>query len=135
MVEYVTRPDTTPPDDVSGTPFADLDVRTLVSEERQGSELALVGQTIYPAPDGTHEHHLHPDAEEIVIVTSGKGWYRVGDDYYDLRAGDVVFVPKNTAHSGGASPDEDMVIIWVLGGAGSMDKAGYESVAAIPRPR
>ena len=133
VTEYVVRADTTPPDDVSGTPFSHLDVRTLVSAQRQGSQRTMVGRTVYWGGGATHEHHLHPDAEEIVIVLSGRGWYRVGDDFHDLAPGDVVFVPMNTAHSGGSTGEEDMVVLWILGGAPSMDVAGYVSVPEIAR--
>lgn len=133
MVNHVVRADTTEPGDWSDTPFAHLDIRTLVSEERQQSELVMVGQTIYP-PGGTHEHHLHPDAEEVVIVMSGRGWHRVGADYYDIGPGDIVFVPANAAHSAGAEEgDEPMVILWILGGAPSLEKAGYEAVQPLRR--
>ena len=77
--EYVVRADTTPPADLSGTAFSHLDVRWLVNEERNGAELTGVGQTIYPAHGGTHEVHLHPKAEEVVIVQSGRGRHLVGD--------------------------------------------------------
>ncbi|MCY3561921.1 MAG: cupin domain-containing protein [bacterium] len=130
--EFVTRAETTPPDDLSGTAFAHLDVRTLVSDARQGSEQVMVGRTVYPGGGGTHEHHLHPDAEEVVIVLSGRGWHRVGDAYYEIGPGDVVFVPANTAHSAGSVGAEDMVILWVLGGVPSLEQAGYQSVPEIP---
>jgi quercetin dioxygenase-like cupin family protein len=135
MVQHVVRADTTEPGDWSGTAFGHLDIRTLVSEDRQRSEKVMVGQTIYP-PGGTHEHHLHPDAEEIVIVMSGRGWHRVGTDYYDIGPGDVVYVPANAAHSAGAEEgDTPMVILWILGGAPSLEKAGYEAVQELPRNR
>lgn len=127
-IEYVVRAATTPPDDLTGTAFAHLDVRTLVGADRQGSTSVMVGQTIYPANGGTHEHHLHPDAEEVVIVTAGRGWHRVGDRIFRITVGDVVFVPRNTAHSAGADGPEDMHIVWVLGGAASLAAAGYVSV-------
>ena len=134
VVEYVVRADTTPPGDWSGTPFGHLDIRTLVSEDRQRSEKVMIGQTIYP-PGQTHEHHRHPDAEEVVIVMSGHGWHRVGSDYYDIGPGDIIFVPANAEHSAGADEgDESMVIVWVLGGAPSLEKAGYEAVPDLPRP-
>ena len=135
MVHRVVNPASVEPDDWSGTAFAHLDIRVLVSDERQQSEKTMVGQTIYP-PGETHEHHRHPDAEEVVIVMSGRGWHRVGDEYYDIGPGDVVFVPVDTAHSAGADDgDEPMVILWILGGAPSLAKAGYEAVAALPRDR
>lgn len=129
--EFVVRADTTGPSDLSDTAFSHLDVRWLVSEDRQGSELVGVGQTVYPARGGTHEHHLHPDAEEVVIVMSGHGWHRVGDTIYDIGPGDVVFVPRNTPHSACCTSDDDLVILWVLGGVPSLEKAGYEPVAEI----
>lgn len=129
--EYVVRADTTPPSDLSGTAFSHLDVRWLVNEVRQNSQLVGVGQTIYPANGGTHEHHLHPDAEEVVIVMSGSGWHRVGDEIHMIRSGDVVFVPKNTPHSACCTSKENMVILWVLGGAPSLERAGYQSVPEV----
>ncbi len=126
--EFVVNPATTEPSNLEGTAFSHLDVRWLVSEERQGSEMVGVGQTIYPARGGTHEHHLHPDAEEVVIVVSGSGWHRVGDEIYDIGPGDVVFVPRNTAHSACCTSEDDLVILWVLGGVPSLEKAGYLTV-------
>ena len=135
MVQHVVRADTTEPGDWSGTPFGHLDIRTLVSEDFQRSEKVMVGQTIY-GPGETHEHHLHPDAEEVVIVMSGHGWHRVGSDVFDIGPGDIVFVPTNAEHSAGADAgDEPMVIIWILGGAPSLEKAGYEAVEELPRNR
>ena len=130
--EYVVRADTTPLDDLTGTAFAHLDCRTLVSDARQGSEKVMVGRTVYPGGGGTHEHHLHPNAEEVVIVLSGRGWHRVGDDYYEVGPGDVVFVPVNAAHSAGSIGEEDMVILWVLGGVPSLERAGYQAVPVAP---
>lgn len=129
--EFVVRADTTLPSDLTGTAFAHLDVRWLVGESRQESELVGVGQTIYPARGGTHEHHLHPDAEEVVIVLSGRGWHRVGDEIYDIGPGDVVYVPRNTAHSACCTSDDDLVILWVLGGAPSLERAGYTAVTEL----
>lgn len=126
--EFVVRADTTAPASLEGTAFAHLDVRWLVSDVRNGAERVGVGQTIYPANGGTHEHHLHPDAEEVVIVLSGSGWHRVGDTIYDIGPGDVVYVPRNAPHSACCTSDDDMVIIWVLGGAPSLERAGYQPV-------
>ena len=109
------RADTTAPSDLTGTAFSHLDVRWLVGEARRGSELVGVGQTIYP-PRGRHEHHLHPDAEEVVIVLSGRAGGTGSATIYDIAPGDVVFVPRNTAHSACCTSDDDLVIIWVLGG-------------------
>ena len=125
-VEFVVNPESTPVDDLTGTAFAHLDVRTLVGQARQGAERVMVGRTIYPANGGTHEHHLHPYAEEVAIIVAGSGWHRVGEAIYRVAAGDVVYVPRNTAHSAGADGPDDMVMIWVLGGVSSLEAAGYQ---------
>ena len=132
MPEYVVRADTTPPSDLSGTAFSHLDVRWLVSGERNGAELTGVGQTIYPARGGTHEIHLHPNAEEVVIVQSGRGRHLVGNRWYDVGPGDIIFIPRNTAHGAKSVGDEELVIYWVLGGAGSLEDAGYVPVSGPP---
>jgi quercetin dioxygenase-like cupin family protein len=126
--DYVVRADTTPPADLSGTAFSHLDVRWLVSDVRNGAELTGVGQTIYPATGGTHEQHYHPHAEETVIVLSGRGRHRVGDTWYEVGPGDVIFIPRNAPHGAYAVGNEDFVILWVLGGASSLEAAGYVSV-------
>lgn len=126
MSEYLVNTATTPPADFSGTAFSHLEVKLLVSGERSGSELTYVGQTVYPAGGATHEAHYHPNAEETIIVQSGNGRHRVGDEWYDLQAGDILFVPKGAVHTA-VSGDEDLVIYWVLGGAGSLEDAGYVS--------
>lgn len=123
--EYVVRADTTAPADLSGTAFSHLDVRMLVGEERNGASLTAVGQTTYPAGGGTHEQHYHADAEEVVIVQSGTGRHRVGDDWYDIGPGDVIFIPRGAIHGAVSGSPDDLVIYWVLGGAASLEAAGY----------
>ena len=93
-------------------------LRTVIAARRQQrlDEVDLLDPAIWP------------DAEEVVIVLSGRGWHRVGDHIYDIGPGDVVFVPRNTAHSACCTSDDDLVIIWVLGGAPSLERAGYQSV-------
>ena len=66
---------------------------------------------------------------------SGRGWHRVGSEYYDIGPGDIVFIPANAPHSAGSDLAEPMVILWALGGAPSLEKAGYRAVPTIPRSR
>jgi quercetin dioxygenase-like cupin family protein len=127
MPEHLVNARTTPPADFSDTAFAHLEVKLLVSAERSGSQLTYVGQTTYPAGGATHEAHFHPDAEETIIVQSGTGRHRVGDDWYDLAPGDVLFVPKGAVHTTVSGDEDDLVIFWVLGGAASLEAAGYVS--------
>ena len=130
MTEHVFRADRQAPEDVSATPFAGLDIRTLIGSPQNGAELANVGQTIYPAGRHGHEAHSHPNAEEVLVVLAGSGCYQVGDDVFEISTGDVVFVPRGAVHATTSSDDEDLVTLWMLGGAGSLAAAGYESRAA-----
>lgn len=125
--ELVVRADRTDPDDLAGTPFAGLDVRTLVSSARNAAELTTIGQTIYPSDGTTHEAHLHPHAEETVIVLEGRGLHQIGERVYEIAAGDVVLIPRGAVHAAKATGGEELRIIWVLGGAGDLEHAGYQS--------
>lgn len=134
MSKYVVRADTTEPADLTGTAFSHLDVRWLVNAERNGAESTGVGQTVYPAGGGTHEAHYHPNAEEVVIVQSGRGRHLIGDEWHDIRAGDVVFIPRNVVHGAISRGGEDLVIYWMLGGASTLEAAGYVSAPDVPAP-
>lgn len=121
----VLRADTTPRNPREG-PFGHLDVRWVVGEET-GASLVAFGQSTYPK-DATHENHYHPNAEEIVMVVSGRGTQIVGDDALDVGPGDILFIPTNTPHRMTGTSDEDLVILWAFGGAASIDTAGYVPV-------
>ena len=58
-------------------PFGHLDVRWVVGAHT-GASLIAFGQSTYPF-GATHENHHHPNAEEVVMVVSGRGTQIVGD--------------------------------------------------------
>jgi quercetin dioxygenase-like cupin family protein len=124
-VTKVLRADTTPRNSREG-PFGHLDVRFVVGEEI-GASLIAFGQSTYPQ-GATHENHYHPNAEEVVMVVSGRGTQIVGDDALDAGPGDILFIPRNTPHRMTGTSDEDLVILWAFGGAASIDTAGYVPV-------
>ncbi len=51
-------------------------------------------------PGGRHvaELHIHPDAEEIVVITRGSGVALIGDDRLEVTQGDVVHVAPSVEH-------------------------------------
>jgi quercetin dioxygenase-like cupin family protein len=119
----VLRADTTPRNPTDG-PFGHLDVRWVVGPDT-GAKLISFGQSTYPF-QATHPNHYHPNAEEVVMVVSGRGTQVVGHDALDLGPGDICFIPRNTPHRiTGTSDDEDLVILWAFGGAASLEEAGY----------
>lgn len=118
----VLRADTTPRNSPEG-PFGHLDVRWVVGPET-GASLISFGQSTYPN-GATHENHCHPNAEEVVMVVSGRGTQIIGDDALDLGAGDICFIPRDTPHRITGTSAEDLVILWAFGGAASIEQAGY----------
>ena len=118
----VLRADTTPRNSPEG-PFGHLDVRWVVGPQ-MGATLISFGQSTYPE-GATHENHYHPNAEEVVIVVSGRGTQVVGDASLDVGAGDVCFIPRSTPHRITGTSAEPLVILWAFGGAASMEQAGY----------
>jgi pimeloyl-ACP methyl ester carboxylesterase/quercetin dioxygenase-like cupin family protein len=118
----VLRADTTPRNPREG-PFGHLDVRWVVGAET-GASLIAFGQSTYPS-GATHENHYHPDAEEVVMVVSGRGTQIVGDAALEMGAGDICFIPCGTPHRITGTSEEDLVILWAFGGAASIEQAGY----------
>jgi len=129
----VLRADTTPRNSPDG-PFGHLDIRWVVGEHT-GASLIAFGQSTYPHL-ATHENHYHPNAEEVVMVVSGRGTQIVGDRALDLGPGDICFIPRNTPHRiTGTSADQDLVILWAFGGAASIEAAGYVPLPDQEEPR
>ncbi|MBO09372.1 MAG: hypothetical protein CMJ68_01270 [Planctomycetaceae bacterium] len=44
------------------------------------------------------ELHIHPDAEELVVVMDGCGTAVLDGESTEISAGDVVYIPPNTEH-------------------------------------
>ncbi len=43
--------------------------------------------------------HIHQDQDEIVNIIEGEYLYQLGNDKMKLKAGDTIFIPRNTAHA------------------------------------
>jgi mannose-6-phosphate isomerase-like protein (cupin superfamily) len=43
--------------------------------------------------------HKHTTHSEHVLVLEGEGLMRLGEKSFDIKKGDLVFIPKNTVHS------------------------------------
>ncbi len=64
-------------------------------------------------PGGTHVPHEHATTEQAYIVISGTARARVGGDEYDLKAGDVVYIPPKTDHEVVATGDEPYEVMLI----------------------
>ena len=43
--------------------------------------------------------HLHARHEEVIYLIQGKGKMRLGDKTWELKAGDIVYIPLKTLHA------------------------------------
>lgn len=87
-------------------------------------------------PGGRHvaELHIHPDAEELVVITQGTGEATVGDESFVVQAQDVVYVPPAVEHEF-RNPGPDLLgvlFINVPTGAGLVKLAAAQGRASGP---
>ncbi|MEP7268141.1 MAG: cupin domain-containing protein [Saprospiraceae bacterium] len=73
-----------------------LDVK--ISGADTDGSLAIFEQTSLSQGKGT-PLHIHLSQDEIFYVIEGSYKFQVGDDKYDLSAGDSIFLPRKIAHA------------------------------------
>lgn len=66
-------------------------------------------------PGGRHvaELHVHPDAEEIVVVTSGQGLAILDGEERSVTAGDVIYVPPMGEHEVRNDSDDFLGVLFI----------------------
>ena len=70
---------------------------------RNKTFVSVDGATI-SIQDGSPPKHLHANANEIQYILEGTGTIWLGDKEVRVKPGDLVIIPKGTAH-GGTKPD------------------------------
>jgi quercetin dioxygenase-like cupin family protein len=105
--------------------WIDMQVQFLIDEASAGSTGLVVGRTIIP-PGGRHDRHLHPNADEFLVVLRGSGEIYTDEGREPAAEGDVVFTPRGHWHGFDNTSDGDALLLWGWSGAGSLETAGYE---------
>lgn len=105
--------------------WVDMQVQFLIDKATAGSENLLVGWTVLP-PGAMHDRHRHFHADEFWVVLSGSGVMYTDDGEAPAKQGDVVYTPRGQWHGFKNDTDQDVVLVWGWGGAGSLEDAGYE---------
>jgi len=60
---------------------------------------ALTGcHVIYHKPGDIYPVHCHPVSEDVIIVFKGKGEAFLGNFWYEVREGDVIYAPEYVRH-------------------------------------
>ena len=68
---------------------------------------------LYPGHES--DPHIHPDADEIYYVVSGKGKLVLGNEEYVVRQGMTIFIPANVHHQSFNNGDEDLAYYYIFG--------------------
>jgi quercetin dioxygenase-like cupin family protein len=64
-------------------------------------------------PGGVHKVHAHEDAEQVFFVYEGYGKFLLGDDWFDISKGDLVYVPRNTVHAAKNTSDSTLILLFM----------------------
>lgn len=94
-------------------------IKWLVSPGSSNDATLTLGEVVV-LPGQGHDRHNHPDAEEVLYILSGTGEQMVDDgEPYEVRAGDVVYVPTGVHHSTRNTGWEPMRVIAIYNPGGS----------------
>lgn len=105
--------------------WIEMQVQFLIDQQSAGSDKLVLGWTVLP-PGSRHERHLHPNADEFLLVLKGQGYIYTDTGTEPSGEGDVVFTKRGHWHGFNNTSDEDVVLVWGWSGAGSLEAAGYE---------
>jgi quercetin dioxygenase-like cupin family protein len=80
-----------------GSEAPGVSIRWVIDEEHDGAPIYAL-RVIEVEPDGNTPDHTHPFEHENFVI-QGTGRVLLGDEWHDVKFGDVVFVPAGLRHS------------------------------------
>ena len=93
MSKYIVNMNEVPVGKITGR-----EVRDLISAKTIGSRSislritdVLPGETSFPG-------HIHTECEEVILILSGKGEIKIGEETFSMRQGDAVYLPAGLKH-------------------------------------
>lgn len=90
------------------------DTYNLINSENSETKRLDMGYTVI-YPTGSTTGHTHADKEEVYFVISGKGTMVVGEDEFDVKEGDGLYVPPGVFHTTFQKGTLPLVVLWVTG--------------------
>ena len=81
---------------MKGVTLNNLDIK--ISGADTENDVAVFEQTGL-TPNGGPPLHIHPFQDEWFYVIEGEYLFQVGDDKYEMTAGDTIFLPRNVPHA------------------------------------
>jgi len=76
--------------------------------------------------------HLHLYQDEIFFIVAGNYTFKVGDDTYQLTAGDTIFLPRNVPHAFAQTSDKGRMF-FMFQPAGKMEDF-FRAIGALQAP-
>ncbi len=102
--------------------LADVVARTGAQNAGFGGTRRMTMIRQHYEPGGKHYPHEHAEGEQAYYLESGRARVRVGEDTFDVGAGDVVYIPPRTDHEFENIGDEVCVNILISVGLGEADR-------------
>lgn len=81
---------------MKGVTLNNLDIK--ISGDDTNGELAVLEQTGL-TPKGGPPLHIHPFQDEWFYVIEGDYLFQVGEDKYQMKKGDTIFLPRKVQHA------------------------------------
>jgi len=90
-----------------------------ISSKDTDGELAVFEQNGF-TPKGGPPLHIHPYQDEFFYIIDGEYLFQVGDEQYQMKTGDTIFLPRNVQHAFVQLTEKSKVIVSYLP-AGKME--------------
>ncbi|WP_369018950.1 dimethylsulfonioproprionate lyase family protein [Thermatribacter velox] len=88
------------------------DTWMLLRESDSESQKIQVGYTVV-YPGCSTRGHQHPPLEEVYFVLSGQGIMEIDQDRFEIKAGDVVYIPFGKFHRAENPHSHALSYVWV----------------------
>ena len=85
-----------------------LDIK--ISAKDTNGNLAVFEQIGF-TPKGGPPLHIHPFQDEYFYILEGEYLFQVGEDKYEMKAGDTIFLPREVPHAFVQKSEKGRVIV------------------------
>jgi quercetin dioxygenase-like cupin family protein len=99
----------------------------LVDRDSVGAKEITFAYCKFEAKTSYHKKHVHQHAEEVIYIVSGKGVGGVGNEEFEMVAGDTIWVPRGEVHWA-YNPFAEPLEMLFLYTRPTLKTAGYEIV-------
>jgi mannose-6-phosphate isomerase-like protein (cupin superfamily) len=86
------------------------EIRELMHPDVHGNVVQSLAEAIVPV-EGETMLHRHLRSEEIYHITQGQGMMSLGDEQIEVKTGDTVLIPRETAHKITNTGEEPLVFL------------------------